>query len=63
MTAKQLKETRLKRGLTQEQMSKALNDTKLSTYQHWEQGTNPVPTLMILALIGLKCKCDKHLGN
>jgi DNA-binding transcriptional regulator YiaG len=42
MTAADLKETRLRLGLTQSQMADAL-DTPVDTYQGWEQGRYAIP--------------------
>lgn len=58
MTSEQLKQFRLKMGLTRKQMCKALDKTSIRIYEKWERGESPVPNLMRLALIGLKAQED-----
>lgn len=53
MTSQQLKEARVKLGLTQKQMATELK-TKLSTYQKWESGVNAVPGMTEIALKAVK---------
>ncbi|MGB3222495.1 MAG: helix-turn-helix transcriptional regulator [Desulforhopalus sp.] len=51
MDRRQLKEARLKLGLTQTQMAETLNNTPFSTYQKWEDGrTKNVPNWVDMAM-------------
>ena len=55
MTPKQFKKFRLKQGLTQPQMGKALELTKISgtrLVRRWENGEARIPRLLRLALLG-----------
>ncbi len=53
LTKEQLRDWRKNKGLTQGQVADALG-VKKPAITRWELGTNPVPTYLWLALIGLE---------
>lgn len=59
MTSTELKETRLRLGLTQTQMADALA-TPFRTYQDWEGGVSRIPGTVALAVKWVKLA---HIKN
>lgn len=59
MTSTELKEARLRLGLTQTQMADALA-TPFRTYQDWEGGTSRIPGTVALAVKWVEMASKKN---
>jgi transcriptional regulator with XRE-family HTH domain len=59
MTPQQLKEARLRLGLTITDMAKRLNNTPRGTYKKWERGENRIPASLELAVKWLELEVEE----